>query len=73
MNNRQLLATGAIGTVITAVCCFTSVLVIGLGALGLSAWLGGLDYVLIPALVFFAGMAIFALYRERRNPTAEKR
>jgi len=30
MNNRKLLATGLVGTVVTAVCCFTPVLVIGL-------------------------------------------
>lgn len=50
MNNRALLKTGIIGTVIAALCCFTPVLAILLGVVGLSAWLGWLDYVLMPAL-----------------------
>jgi len=40
MNNRTLLKTGIIGTVIAALCCFTPVLVVLLGVVGLSAWLG---------------------------------
>ena len=35
------------GSVIAALCCFTPILVIGLGVVGLSAWLGWLDYVLL--------------------------
>lgn len=61
MRNRTLLRTGLIGTVITAVCCFTPVLVISLGALGLSAALGWLDYVLFPVLAVFVGMTVYAL------------
>ena len=48
MNNRGLLRTGIIGTVIAALCCFTPILVILLGTVGLSAMLGLLDYVLFP-------------------------
>lgn len=51
--DRKLIATGVVGTVIAALCCFTPVLVVLLGAVGLSAWLGWLDYVLLPALAFF--------------------
>ncbi|GAB4570893.1 MAG: mercury resistance system transport protein MerF [Rhodothalassiaceae bacterium] len=57
---------GIIGTVITAICCFTPVLVLALGALGLSAWVGGLDYVLLPALPAFLGLTVYALWRRRR-------
>jgi len=32
--------TGIVGTVIAALCCFTPALVVLLGAVGLSAWLG---------------------------------
>jgi mercuric ion transport protein len=71
MRNRALLRTGLIGTVITALCCFTPVLVIVLGTLGLSAALGWLDYVLFPALALFVGMTVYALLhtsaREKAN------
>lgn len=39
------------GTVIVALCCATPLLVIVLGAVGLSAFTPYLDYVLIPALI----------------------
>jgi len=38
------------GTIIVALCCFTPLLVITLGAVGLSAFTPYLDYVLFPAL-----------------------
>jgi len=71
MNDRKLLRTGIIGTVIAAICCFTPVLVILLGAVGLSAWLGWLDYVLFPALSIFLGLTGYAVYRLKRKPAAQ--
>lgn len=69
MDNRTLLKTGITGSVIAAICCATPVLVIALGVLGLSAWVGWLDYVLIPALVIFVGITIYA-WRRRRAEAA---
>ena len=57
-SDRKLIATGIVGTVIAALCCFTPVLVVLLGAVGLSAWLGWLDYVLLPALAFFVAPVV---------------
>jgi len=65
MDNRTLLKTGIAGSVVAALCCATPVLVILFGVLGLSAWVGWLDYVLIPALVVFIGITIYALRRCR--------
>ena len=59
----KLLLTGVIGAVIAALCCFTPVLVILLGAVGLSAALGWIDIVLLPALVIFVLLTIYALVR----------
>ncbi|MEQ9040265.1 MAG: mercury resistance system transport protein MerF [Silicimonas sp.] len=59
----KLLLIGVIGTVIAALCCFTPVLFILLGAVGLSAALGWIDIVLLPALVFFVLLTIYALVR----------
>lgn len=61
---------GIVGTVVAALCCFTPVLVILLGTVGLSAWVGYLDYVLLPALVVFLGLTIVAfLLRPGRDPS----
>ena len=65
MDNRTLLRTGIAGSVVAALCCATPILVILFGVLGLSAWVGWLDYVLIPALVVFIGITIYALRRRR--------
>ena len=67
MDNRSLLKTGITGSAIVAVCCATPVLVIALGVVGLSAWVGWLDYVLIPALVIFIGITIYAWRRRRAD------
>lgn len=68
MDNRKLLRTGVIGTVVAALCCFTPLLVVLLGAVGLSAWLGWLDYVLFPALGIFMLITAYALYRRWKHP-----
>lgn len=65
--DRNLIATGIVGTVIAALCCFTPILVVLLGAVGLSAWLGWLDYVLLPALVFFVALTVYAVWRRQRR------
>ena len=66
-SDRRLLTTGIIGAVIVALCCFTPVLAVLFGILGLSAVLGWLDYVLLPALAFFIGLTIYAVWRRQRN------
>jgi mercuric ion transport protein len=65
--NDRLLKYGLIGTVIVALCCFTPILVILLGAVGLSALLGWLDIVLLPALAVFVGITLYALWRRQRT------
>jgi|APSaa5957512535_1039671.scaffolds.fasta_scaffold405807_1 mercuric ion transport protein len=69
MNENTMLRTGLIGAGITLVCCFTPVLVVGFAAIGLSAWVAGLDYVLFPLLAVFAAMTGFALVRRRISKT----
>jgi mercuric ion transport protein len=67
MNNKTLLKTGIIGTVIAALCCFTPLLVVLVGAVGLSALTVYLDYVLMPALVIFILITIYAVYQRQRG------
>jgi len=69
MTDKKLLCTGATGSVIAAICCFTPALVILLGVAGLSAWLAWLDFVLLPALVVFLGITAYALIRLQRTKT----
>jgi mercuric ion transport protein len=47
---------------VTAVCCFTPILVVLLAGLGLSAALGWLDWVLLPVLAFFLAMTAYGLW-----------
>jgi mercuric ion transport protein len=66
MTNPTLLRVGVIGTVVAALCCFTPLLVVVLGAVGLSAWLGWLDVVLLPALAVFVLITVYALWKRRQ-------
>lgn len=65
MTNNRLLKIGAIGSAITALCCFTPLLVIVFGAVGLSALIGVLDLVLLPLLAIFLAITIYALWKRR--------
>ncbi|MEO6959927.1 MAG: mercury resistance system transport protein MerF [Burkholderiaceae bacterium] len=63
-NPKTWIRAGVIGTVLAALCCFTPVLVILLGVVGLSALTGYLDYALMPALIVFIGLTIYAVRRK---------
>jgi mercuric ion transport protein len=65
MSEKSLLRVGIIGSVVAALCCFTPVLVVLLAAVGVSAAIGWLDYVLLPALAAFLGLTMFALWKRR--------
>lgn len=65
-NPNTLLRVSVIGTVIVALCCFTPILVILLGLVGLSAMTGYLDVVLLPALAIFLGLTVYALWRKKQ-------
>ena len=67
MNDKTLLTTGVVGTILVALCCFTPFLVVLLSGAGLAAAIGYLDLILLPALAIFAGITVYALWRRRRN------
>ncbi len=69
-NSSTLLKAGIVGSAITALCCFTPVLVVLFGTLGLATWVGYLDYVLMPALVFFVGLTAYAYFRKENEGTS---
>ena len=73
MNEKTLLRTGVIGSVVAAICCVTPALVVLVTAVGLSAVVGYLDYVLFPALAVFLAITGYALYlRSRRSADDEE-
>jgi len=65
VTNSKLLKIGLVGTVISALCCFTPLLVVSLGAIGLTAMVGWLDYLLLPALFVFVTITVYALIRTK--------
>ena len=67
MTAQKLVALGGIGSVILAVCCFTPALVIVFGIIGLSAWVGFIDVVLLPGLFVFMCLTVYGLWRLRSN------
>ena len=66
LSESRLLLTGVVGAGVAAVCCFTPVLVVLFGVLGLSHLVGVLDYVLMPAFLLFVGLIVYALIRKSR-------
>ena len=60
------LALGVVGAALTCLACLTPVAVLVLGAIGLGAWTGRLDIVLLPLLAGFVVLAVYR-YRVRRR------
>ena len=69
-SSNGLLKVGIIGTIIVALCCFTPILLILFGAIGLAAVVGYLDLVLFPALGIFILLTIYALWRKNARSSA---
>ena len=68
MRDRALITTGTIGAVLAALCCFTPLLALALGAVGLTAWLAKADYVVLPVLLLCLALLGLGLYRKRLRP-----
>jgi mercuric ion transport protein len=67
--NTKLIGTGVTGALVSMLCCLTPVLVLLLGAFGMSAYVAKLDYVLIPVFVASVALVIFAVVRRRKAPS----
>jgi mercuric ion transport protein len=59
MRRDRWFAVGVIGALLSCLVCVTPLAVLGLGAVGLGAWAGHLDAILLPVLVVFAGLAVY--------------
>jgi mercuric ion transport protein len=64
----KMFKVGIFGSLITAVCCFTPLLVWGVIGVGLGGLVGGLDYVLFPMLFGSLGLLAQALYLNAGRP-----
>lgn len=63
----QWLALGIVGTVLSCLVCLTPVAVLTLGAIGLGAWAGHLDAVLLLLLVGFVALTAYRYWTVRRR------
>ena len=59
---------GMIGVVIAALCCFTPILAMLLAAVSIGWAIAYLDYALLPALFFFTGLTVYALWKRSHVP-----
>jgi len=69
MNGRSLIATGGVAAVLAAICCATPILAIVLGAIGLTAWIAKVDYVVMPVLLVGLAFVGVGLYRSNAAAT----
>jgi mercuric ion transport protein len=69
--DTKLIGASAAGAVLSLLCCVTPVLAVLLGALGLTAFVAKLDYVLVPVFVACIALVIFALVHRRRSCAAK--
>jgi mercuric ion transport protein len=60
------------GALLSMLCCFTPVFVVLLSALGLTAFVAKVDYVLVPLFVASIALVTFALVRRRRRCPAKQ-
>ncbi len=65
--SKKGLFAAVAGTVLVALCCFTPILVVMLGAVGLSVFTPYLDFVLLPALCIMITLTIVSFLRWRKS------
>ncbi len=61
------LALGIIGAALSCLACLTPVVLLALGAIGLGAWTGHLDAVLLLMLVGFVALVVYRYWSTRRT------
>ena len=67
MRRDRWLMLGIVGTVLSCLACLTPVAVLALGAIGLGAWTGHLDAVLLLLLVGFVALVVSRYWSARRT------
>jgi hypothetical protein len=77
MNERPTFAIGAMTVGLAALCCGLPLLIVGLGAMGISAWLAARAPVVVLVLLAGTGLAWFWFVHRRKaagycEPEAER-
>jgi mercuric ion transport protein len=67
LSEDKLPRIGATGAAVAAICCFAPALVVLFGMLGLWHLGGVLDSVLLPALLLFVGLIVYAPIMKSRG------
>ncbi len=67
MTPQALICSGSCTATVAALCCFTPLGVIALGAIGLAVLVPALDIILLPALGLSLGVIILGLWRLKRR------
>jgi len=67
MKTDRCFKTGVWGSIVAAICCFTPVLVVGLGLIGLAALTPYLDYVLFTLLGLFLILAFYEWLKQKSS------
>lgn len=65
--SKKSLYASVTGVILVAVCCFTPLLVVTLGAIGLSVFTPHLDFVLFPALALCIILTIWSYKRYKKE------
>ncbi len=73
MRGKNLLRTGMFWSLVAAICCFTPILVVLFVGVGLSAFVGWLDYALFPILFAAMGLVAQALWLNSNRAGASPR
>lgn len=66
-SENKLIKVGIVGTIVAAICCATPILVVLLGAIGLGALTGYLDFVLLPALAVFLLVTVYGFWKKQKK------
>ena len=73
IKDQTLIAAGAFGALVAAICCATPLLAVLLGAVGLTAWAVKADYVLVPTIILCLVLMGIGLYRRRARASTGPR
>jgi mercuric ion transport protein len=65
LSDRAVIATGAAGAILAAICCATPLLAAVLPLAGFAAWMAGAGLVVLPLMVAGLGLLAWALHHRR--------
>lgn len=67
MKHKKTFRAGLVGTLVVLLCCTTPILVLLVGAVGLGAITGYLDYILFPLLAIFIALTFYSYSKYKQS------